>query len=59
MTYYQATRFTRDLDAVRGLELEDFFNEPEAALAIGWNGLTELGSKRAHELIKLQIIMQV
>ena len=35
-----ATRFTRDLDAVRAGELDDFVDSLSAALAEGWNGFT-------------------
>jgi len=35
-----ATRFTRNLDAVRAGELDDFVDSLSAALAEGWNGFT-------------------
>jgi len=35
-----ATRFTRDLDAVRAEDLEVFIQELDTALAEGWNGFT-------------------
>jgi len=36
----KATRFTRDLDAARATELEDFLGEFDAALKTGWQGFT-------------------